>query len=433
MLIQQLKDILDNELPCTVILVIREEYLGQLYPFEKEIPSLFDFRMRVEPMNNENVKDVLSQSFSKFSIGVEEPRQDRYAEIIQNVSRGKSGIELPYLQVYLDRLYREDFVRTYPQEPEPLKDNRWLPLEFTRREIAEFGTIDNVLDKFLEEQQTKIQADLKHQDTSLPEGSVKAVLNGFVSDEGTKRPVRFERTEGGLVTLEAADQQYFPKIAARTLTSCLDALENARLLRADDATIELAHDSLALLIDSKRTAEERRRNDIKRQIRLAHQTFSTPQEYLTQKQVTAFEDFLPELDLEKDVFDFFTKSRQVRQEETQAALKKERIRRNILLSITAAALVGLAVAVWFYFNAEKATKEAVESKQKAESQLVKAIEAEMERQRLERDDSGRKQEVYALSGDNMLIVSEKKRRDSLVNLLTVNQLTLDSLKKSKSR
>ena len=263
--VEQLRDILNHELPCTIILSVREEYLGLLYPFEKQIPSLFDFRMRVERMDNANVKTVLSESFRTFNIKTEAPDDMRYDKIIKNVSRGKSGIELPYLQVYLDRLYRADYTKTYPHQPE---STTWLPLEFTQTEIAEFGTIDNVLEKFLEEQQNTLQATLKAQDPSVIDGAVRGIFNGFVSDEGTKRPVRYTRLNN-VITLNEAERNYFPNLKPTALTTSLNALEAARLLRSDNVSIELANDSLAAVIDKKRTAAKRQRNDIKRQIRLA--------------------------------------------------------------------------------------------------------------------------------------------------------------------
>ena len=103
-----LKAILDAELSCKVLLVMREEYLGRLYDFEQKIPYLFDFRLRIEPMNMARVREVLQQSFTAFNISLEEPAEARLDEIITNVSGERSGIELPYLQVYLDLLWKED-------------------------------------------------------------------------------------------------------------------------------------------------------------------------------------------------------------------------------------------------------------------------------------------------------------------------------------
>lgn len=323
-----LKVILEEELPCTVLLVIREEYLGQLYPFEKAIPGLFDFRLRVERMDNANVKIVLRDSFKKFNISVEvsdeKHKEARLDEIIQNVSRERSGIELPYLQVYLDQLYREDYDRTYPNQP-LLEEKSWPPIEFTADEIEKFGTIDKVLDRFMGEQIQLIQEKLIAHDPDTPSDTVKLVLDGFVSDEGTKRPVRYTRVGSkGMIRIEPTQQEFFPALSDDSLTICLQELERAKILRSEYDIIEIAHDSLAQIIDQKRTDEQRERNNIKRQIRLAADMFPKTGEYLTRKQITKFDDVLPQLT--PDETTFFLKSKQVREEEENADLEEEKRR-----------------------------------------------------------------------------------------------------------
>jgi hypothetical protein len=356
--IDEIKIILDKELPCNIIIAIREEYLGQLYPLEKEIPELFDFRMRVEAMDSSHVKEVLDNSFQKFNITVEQPKDKRFEQIIENVSRGKSGIELPYLQVYLDKLYREDFERTYPNEINTQNtEGVWLPLEFTEKEISEFGSIDNVLDKFLDEQQSRIQEQLNQKDSSLKNDIVRLILDAFVSDEGTKRPIRYTR-EHDLVKLESIEQKYFPNISTSILTTCLTEIENARLIRSDGTTMELAHDSLAALIDKRRTNEQRLRNDIKRQIRSMYQNFPRTNEYLTQRQINVFEDVLAELDLENELISFFKESQKFRAKEADEELEKEKGRNEKLQKALN--------------EAEQQTKIAVEMKAVAEGNYNRA-------------------------------------------------------------
>ena len=314
---------MDEELPCNIIIVIREEYLGHLYPFEKEISELFDFRMRVEPMDTTRVKEVLTSSFSQFNINVEAPQEKRLDQIIENVSRGKSGIELPYLQVYLDKLYREDFIRTYPNKT-LTKDNQgnWFPIEFTKKEIQDFGTIDMVLDKFLDEQIQKIQSNLTIKDKKVQQDAVRLLLDTFVSDEGTKRPIRYERKDNQIQLM--ATEEGMPKLSPTQLDFCINALEEARLIRSDAHTLELAHDSLAAIIDKRRTNEQKQLNDIRRQIRSMYQNFPKTSEYLTNKQITVFEDFLPILHLNSDLKQFFTESQKFRTKKATEELEKVR-------------------------------------------------------------------------------------------------------------
>jgi len=83
-------------------------------------------------MNSTRIKQVMSASFDKFHIALEPPEEDRLQQMITNISGERFGIQLPYLQVYLDLLYRQDYQRTYgrkgTQEVLP-------PLTFTEKEI----------------------------------------------------------------------------------------------------------------------------------------------------------------------------------------------------------------------------------------------------------------------------------------------------------
>ncbi|UFH53126.1 hypothetical protein [Spirosoma sp. KNUC1025] len=368
-----LRKLLDAELPCTVLIVIREEYLGRLYLFEKVIPNLFDFRLRVEPMDNTNVEAVLEKSFQKFNISVEgdteAQKKERLNEIIQNVSQERSRIELPYLQVYLDQLYREDFERTYPGQT--IVEGQSLPrIEFTKDEIEEFGTIDKVLDRFLDEQIQVIQEKLLALDSATSPNVVKRVLDAFVTDEGTKRPVRYTRT-GGMIAIDPAQLDFFPKLAPSILTICLDELERTKLLRAESDTLEIAHDSLAQIIDSKRTDEQRGRNNMKRQIRLAADMFAQTGEYLTKKQLAKFDEVVAELDVREH--DFFEDSKRVREDEEKAELEKERARiaelENALKATEAAKKEADGQARIAEENAVKASRSA----QKARNWLFVAV------------------------------------------------------------
>ncbi|MEK7255356.1 MAG: ATP-binding protein, partial [Bacteroidota bacterium] len=292
---ENLRQLIDRKLPCRVILVIREEYLGQLYNLEKEIPTLFDHRLRIEPMSNARVGEVLQKSFAQFNIRPEAPAETLCDLIIENVSGGKSGIQLPYLQVYLDRLYQADYRRTFG-EAAPAEA---LPeLEFTRQEITDFGSIEGVLDDFVREQSEVLQRRLEAQFPGVPEKAVRSVLDAFVTEEGTKRPVFFIREQAWLLP-DAGSLAHFPKLGAAALTFCFEKLEAARLLRITDNSIELAHDSLAALIDGQRSGEQRLLNEAKRRITAAFLEHEKSGVFLTERQLSGIEVFKPQLELDE--------------------------------------------------------------------------------------------------------------------------------------
>lgn len=321
--IKQIQDVLASECPCTILISIREEYLGQMYLFERLIPTFFDYRMRIEPMSGSTVRKVLAASCQHFNITVEEPPQsdsNKYDSILRNVNGEKSSIDLPYLQVYMDRFYKEDFRRTYPNGEENT-EGVWLPIEFTQEEINNFGTIDDVLDKFLDEQLCHVQEQLSTVNAAVDKDLAKNILDVFVSEEGTKRPIRIAR-EGSLITIVPEEYTDFPSFDPVALTRCIASFENARLLRVNDDSMELAHDSLAKIIDSKRTDDERLLNDIRKLIRNSQQLFGTTGDYLTANELNLIDNYAKKLDLNTELQGFVTKShynrdREIRQREAK--------------------------------------------------------------------------------------------------------------------
>lgn len=292
---QQINALLQAGLPLKIVLIMREEYLGHLYPLEQIIPTLFDYRMRVEPMSYARVAEVLEHSFERYNISMESPKDERIRQIIDNISNSKSGIELPYLQVYLHTLYCRDFLSTYERERE---GNELPPLEFTRQEITDLGRIDNVLAQYLAEQIQTLQNSLQHQYRGeAREGLVSQVLDLFVSEKGTKVPLPFSRGEDGYIYF---DEKGKSSLSPELLTSCIEGLETRRLLRFNSETIELAHDSLAALINELRSDEQRQINETQNRLNAAFLEWERTGDYLSRKQLNSMEEMLPKLGLLKN-------------------------------------------------------------------------------------------------------------------------------------
>ncbi|MCB0588203.1 MAG: ATP-binding protein [Phaeodactylibacter sp.] len=365
-LLEGLKMLIGADLPCTIILAVREEYLGRLYSFEKAIPSLFDFRLRVEPMNAAKVKTVLTSSFEQFNIALEKPEEESLQLIIDNISAGKSGIQLPYFQAYLDMLYREDYHRTYGEEE---RGEKLPPLEFSRQEIKAFGSIEHVLEKFLHQQQASIQQLLARKYPGFPDGAVREILDAFVTEEGTKRPIGYcRREESKEVLPEEPALSLLPPLATAALSDCVELLEQSRLIRFSDNIMELAHDSLAALIDEQRTSEQRQLNEAKRRIQGNYLDYCQTGEFLSRKQLNAYEDYLPQLTLDKEILQYIhdsqahadkldaeEKARQQRelrlvQQKLEAEKRAARRQRFFTLLTSLAAIVALAFFIWALYQ-----------------------------------------------------------------------------------
>ena len=325
--IKTLKSILESEesAGCHILIVMREEYLAWLDPIEKEIPGITDRKMRVEVMRSKDVANVILKTCAAFDISLESPEENAL-EIIRTVSV-KSGISLPYLQVYLDQLYKTDYKRTYGKD---FDGTERLPITFTTEEIQNFGKIEEVLKLFLNDRKASINRDLNLRFPTLLPDTLSRLLDAFVSNEGTKRPVSYIRKtvqqEGAIYKLAIPDSnspEFLKKLNPEVFTFCVEALEKNRILRDDGSSFELAHDTLALVIDNQRTDKQRRLYDIQFQIQNAYRQFPQTKEYLTFRQIKAYEDSLDEINLEPEQVRFFEKSRSHRENEEYRKKKAE--------------------------------------------------------------------------------------------------------------
>lgn len=161
--------ILKSELPVKILLSMREEYIAYLSDFEKQVPTLFDHRIRVEKMVRNNLAEVIEGTAKAYDIELEEPEETVDA-IINNLSDRK-GVDLTNLQVYLDRLYRKD------RE----KKSEYDPVSFDLALVKEVGELKDVLGNFLDEQLNQLEAEMGKKGVPLD------VLFALVTDDGTKR------------------------------------------------------------------------------------------------------------------------------------------------------------------------------------------------------------------------------------------------------
>jgi len=311
-LFEDITAILQSDLRCSILLVMREEYLAHLYPFERQIPHLLDRRLRVEPMSPAGVKEVILKSFNYFNITLEHP-EDNVQRIIDNISDEKKRIQLPYLQVYLDRLYREDFQRTYPEQP---PEGEYPPLTITTEELRELGTLEEVLGRFLREQEQEILAGLLPDFPALPLDALRRLLDLFVTPEGTKRPlVKWwgaetpavgegwaEEVKGILAPLGESWEAAWKHLVHQ--------LETRRILKDNGDFLELAHDSLAEVIHRERSEEQRLLNELKRRLSHSYEEYQRSKTLLNEKQLLSIEDYLPRLILTEELRTFIRRSRE---------------------------------------------------------------------------------------------------------------------------
>jgi hypothetical protein len=305
---------------CNLLFIMREEFFAGLSEFEKEIPDFCDRRLRIEPMNPKNVEDVIMRSCKKFNITLEQGNEN--AKQIISVLTEKNTVSLPYLQIYLDQLWRTVYLNT-GFKVVALGDE-YPEITVNAEIIKNFGRMNDVLNRFIKERITVIQDVLHNEFPDIPPDFVSNALDGFVTPEGTKRPLAYLRINNGIwFTGQVAP--YLQNRSGQLMIRCLSELEKNKILRTDGQTYELAHDVLAGLIDSRRTEDQRKAGFTDQQIRSRFNGFKeSTSEYLTRKELESYRPYIEQLNLSKEILDFYNVSLATREKEEQALVDKER-------------------------------------------------------------------------------------------------------------
>jgi hypothetical protein len=312
--IETAKGILQSGQPVKLIFSIREEYLGYLADFERAIPTLLRKKIRVEPMNLGKVKQVIigASTFANSAISIAKGSEDAVAEsIFQKIKGDKKSltIQLPFLQVFLDKLYLNITG----------DKKRETPAEFTLEKVREMGEIGDILSNFLEEQVADIAKELKGKHPDLNPATIWKILSPFATLEGTKDPITKKELNERL-----------PDLDQLMVVEVVEAFSNSRLLRYNENTdtYEISHDSLAKPIAEKRSVEEKALLEIKRLIKSQVGVNEEAREFFTEKQLIYIEPYLDKFKTNPEEQNWIEKSEKFIQEQKELAAK------NKLLELT---------------------------------------------------------------------------------------------------
>ena len=229
------KSLFESELQCRLIFVMREEYMAGVTEFEKYISTFFSNRVRIEKMSHANALEAIKEPCKVFNINLEEG----FAEtLLEKLSPGETDVELTFLQVFLDRLFR--LAQTE-------KHSGTEGINFNLSLFQKTGDVSDLLGSFLEEQ----LKELDEPDTGL------TILKSFVSLKGTKKQL----TEEEVID---ASRAYGKDIPSSVVSDLLQKFVNIRVLRDknDSGQYELRHDSLASKIYEKITIVEKEMMEI---------------------------------------------------------------------------------------------------------------------------------------------------------------------------
>jgi hypothetical protein len=275
------------------------------------------------------------------------------------------------LQVYLHYLYEKatsDFGVGQSDVGGTLPKSHIRNPIFTEGVVKAVGQLGNVLKRFIESQLEAAQTFFAT--LGLPNDFAARMLDEFATDEGTKQSRKATELSKALNT------------EGSKVKAALHYFSEGKLLRADEDDVERyepVHDVVAKQIHELRSAEDKEYKAFARQLQLAHEAWlrdGKPTQRLLNEldlsKVAIYEDRLKRLPNADILTELIDKSRQ----QVADLQKRERQRRNILLGITIAALLGLGIAVFQYFVAVESKKEALANLKKAEDREDARLKAE---------------------------------------------------------
>jgi len=195
-----------------VLIIIREEWIAHMNDFEKIVPFVFDNRLRVEKMSDNNLYQVIIGTCKVENITVEEPLKTAKAIVTNLRDKETPEVELTNLQVYLDRMYK--------------KARKKDSLTFNEKLVRRVGKLPNVLSTFLDEQFYDIEKKLakeRKQKRYAYQGLCLEILFALVTIQGTKQALSLE---------EIQKEVKMKNINTDDIQFCINEFENLRLLRS---------------------------------------------------------------------------------------------------------------------------------------------------------------------------------------------------------
>lgn len=330
-----IKSLADRDLQVHFIFVIRAEYLHFMTELEEDLPDIFNNKLRIEKITRLKAKDCIEGPAKVYDIQLEDGFSDM---LFDQLSPDSNEIELTYLQVFLDRVYKKAC--------ESSENGQIL---FSKDLLDDIGMVNDVLSDFLDEQI----------DTIDDKESTLLVLKSFVTVEGTKRQASIE------------DVMNFSKSIGQPLTyeiaeSKIRSLLERRILKElpDTDNYELRHDALASKIFEKITLRERELIEVRQFLEYGLAEYQKRGFLLNELDLTYIKPHLEVLDLSDELKEFVRES-------LKSAGKKQRFRKRVIAIIVI--IIALSItSLWGFFYAQRQKAEAVGQKTIAEQNAIAA-------------------------------------------------------------
>jgi len=353
--ISSVRQVLDSDIQVRFVFCIRGEYLEYLTEFENVLPEIFSNRIRIEKMTRINAVNCITGPCHAAEIEVEPGFPEN---LLTKLSPSKTEIELTYLQVFLDRIFKK--------AGEKQKDGK---IVFSNELLEELGNVGDVLSQFLDEQ-IELISDSENALT---------LLKAFVSTDATKKQITSEQAADFTKTIGK-------DLGQKQVDLLTQELVNRRILKDKDEAdrYELRHDSIAAKIFEKITSYERDLIEVNQFITYALSEHDKRNFLLNESDLAYIAPYETKLNLSEKVHEFIEKSK-------TAVRKKNRSRKTFYAVMgVISILLFTSVLGLVYSQRQKAeanknatlareqSEEALKQKELAEQQKIIAEEKRLE-------------------------------------------------------
>ena len=414
----RLNQLIRYKIPCRIILIMREEFIGHLSEFEALCPSIFKHRFRLEKMRKEKVRTVIydmleTEKYKDFyTVNNSKALADK---ILSKLPDKKREIELTHVQVFLSTLWDRAKI-------EQEKSSVHLPL-LQPDLVTEDDDLEAVLNSFLKKQ-------LKELNESYGKNNALEILAVMISERHTKLQLSEQAIQKDLQVNGVQLNQKVPNL--------LQDLKKRRLIRSQKSgrqtQYEISHDLLALAVGENLTEEIQMRKNAQE----VYKVYANQNGYLSQDNLDAIRLYKPYKEYPKELENKIRKSEIYLKEKQEQKLKKAQERakhekelrgqaeinaqrakqRTVIASIiTFLAFVAAISAYYFFIKAEKQT---VIAKQTTQEALKQTMIAERQTQRvLKQTEFAKQKQQEAETQKKLALVAkrleekERKKADSL--------------------
>ena len=326
----QLDKWLGEGLNLRLLFAIRQEFLAQLTDLEKDLPGLYDNRLWLRRMSTEQAEDVITGPCNKAGVGIDD---GLVRPLLDALNSNGQGIDLPTLQVVLDRLYRQALITSDSAPVLSLETYQGL------------GQIHTILYDFMD---ARIKA------LGEQEKVAKKILNSLVTPETTRLSARLEDI--------ALKMEHDPevRISDENLHVLLEILVNNRILREDPDRhcFELRHDALAPHVRNWMSKEDQEveffRESLRYRLRGYRINESNLNNLLDAKFIDDLEPYKDRLGLDRDLdlAKFVKASKDKIQAEKECLRKQRQKKRFTVVAIGCSFLLLASFVIMKWWGAE---------------------------------------------------------------------------------